>query len=772
MANGLELTMTKRRNLIILGLVLLACPVAMALAHPMGNFSISHYTALRVAGDGLHVRYRLDLAEIPTFREMAALDKNGDREISVAEREAYLSAKVPELTAGQRLTVNGESVKLAAISSDLQVRPGAGNLPTLLITIDYRAALGPLQERNLVEYSDNNFSERAGWREIIAAATDTYPILDSTVPLNDQSGELTSYPSEATIAPPQVSRARFTFGLRGSESSIGDFGLQIADLKTTSSNPKSAIRNPQSAGRLAELITAETLSPNVILLSLVVAFVLGSFHALTPGHGKTVVAAYLVGSRGTARHAFFLGAVVTLTHTIGVFALGLVALFASEYMLPEQLYPWLGFASGLTIVGIGGSLFVKRLRAARRSGAGHLHHDHGDGHHHHPSSREIRNPKHEIRNVSDLGFGISDFHPHGHSHHIEKITWGNLLALGVSGGIVPCPSALVVLLSAITLHRIGFGLILIVAFSFGLASVLIGIGLLMLYARRFMDRFSFEGGLVKRLPILSAAIISVLGLVIAVKSLVDGGVLRISFDLSQAQLMPALGAALGLGFVLGLKHALDADHVAAVSTIVSEHQSVAKSSLVGAFWGLGHTGSLLIVGLLVIVFRLTIPETVALSLEFVVAMMLVVLGANALRKAFGFQLHQHEHRHEREVGHEHLHLHLAGTHHHEETPVMKIARRPLVVGMVHGLAGSAALVLLVLTTIPSVVGGLLYILAFGIGSMAGMLVMSALISAPFVFSARRFFRLNHGIRVAAGLFSVAFGLFLAWRIGVVERLLF
>jgi hypothetical protein len=138
----------------------------------------------------------------------------------------------------------------------------------------------------------------------------------------------------------------------------------------------------------------------------------------------------------------------------------------------------------------------------------------------------------------------------------------------------------------------------------------------------------------------------------------------------------------------------------------------------------------------------------------------------------GLQLHQHEHRHESHGEHAHLHFHVSGTHHHHDQQMFKTARRPLLVGMVHGLAGSAALVLLALTTMPSVLGGLLYILAFGIGSIAGMLVMSSLISVPFVFSARASSRLNQGIRVAAGLFSVVFGLLLAWRIGVVERLFF
>jgi ABC-type nickel/cobalt efflux system permease component RcnA len=230
-------------------------------------------------------------------------------------------------------------------------------------------------------------------------------------------------------------------------------------------------------------VGARRLTAGVVALSLLIAFALGGLHALSPGHGKTVVAAYLVGSRGTARHALLLGAVVTASHTIGVFLLGIVTLALSKAIVPEKLYPAIQLLSGLTIVAIGGSLFVRRWRR--------------------------RTPE-----------------EHGHSHAIEvpesAPTASALLALGVSGGILPCPSALVVLLSAIALHRVGFGLVLIVAFSAGLAAVLSGIGILVVRAGRLLSRFDAAGGWARRrLPAFSALLIGLLGAAIAVRAFPD-----------------------------------------------------------------------------------------------------------------------------------------------------------------------------------------------------------------------------------------------------------
>src|SRR5262249_12819033 len=205
-----------------------------------------------------------------------------------------------------------------------------------------------------------------------------------------------------------------------------------------------------------------------VVTSLLIAAMLGAFHALTPGHGKTVVGAYLVGSRGTVQHAVFLGLVVTITHTLGVYLLGLGTLAASAWVVPERLYPWISVVSGLLVVVVGASLVTSRLAAAH--GHQHHHHDHSHDHAHHHSHDHSHDHWHDHHH-----------HGHGHSHsHLPPadapITLRSLLALGVSGGLLPCPSALVVMLGAIALHRIAFGLALIVAFSVGLAGVLTGIG--------------------------------------------------------------------------------------------------------------------------------------------------------------------------------------------------------------------------------------------------------------------------------------------------------
>src|SRR5213076_3005927 len=221
-----------------------------------------------------------------------------------------------------------------------------------------------------------------------------------------------------------------------------------------------------------------------LIFLLLAALAWGAVHALSPGHGKTMVAAYLVGTRGTARHALALGATVTVTHTIGVFALGLVTLVLSQYVLPEQLYPWLNLASGLLVVLVGAGVLRGRVRRLRAHAHAHGHaHDHADDHHH-------------------------------HDHAPEDLTWRGLLGMGASAGLIPCPSALVVLLAAVAQHQVGLGLLLITAFSVGLATTLSGLGLGVVYARGLLTRFNFGGEFAAALPSLSAVVIVAAGLVL------------------------------------------------------------------------------------------------------------------------------------------------------------------------------------------------------------------------------------------------------------------
>src|SRR5262249_4338168 len=289
--------------------------------------------------------------------------------------------------------------------------------------------------------------------------------------------------------------------------------------------------NPQAgsgSNTFADLVARSEPGLGLLALALATAAVLGAFHALEPGHGKTVVAAYLVGSRGTAWHALILGLIVTASHTAGVYLLGAVTFYASHYVVPERLYPWVALLSGLTIAGLGLSLFLRRYASAE-----HVHRHHHDGDHHHGGHHHHGGLAHT--HAPEPGHEHSHGHPHAHRHGIGghhshqhepgQVSLRQLWALGITGGIVPCPAALVVLLSALSLRRVGFGLLLIVAFSVGLAAVLIAIGVLMVYARRLMARFDESSPLVTRwLPLASSAVMTLLGVSIAVQALASGTV--------------------------------------------------------------------------------------------------------------------------------------------------------------------------------------------------------------------------------------------------------
>ena len=289
---------------------------------------------------------------------------------------------------------------------------------------------------------------------------------------------------------------------------------------------------------LSDMLRSEELSLGLIAGALALSLFLGAAHGLEPGHGKTIVAAYLVGTRGTVGNALFLGGVVALTHTSSVILLGLVALFASQYVLPEQIFPYLGTASGLLIIGLGTWLLVNQLRG-RGPGFGHSHGGHSHTHeeeHHHDHSHEEHHHDHphgehhhghgHTHEEEHHGHSHTHEEHHGHSHEIpNKVTLGSLLTLGISGGIVPCPGALVILLLAVALHRIAFGLLLLVAFSVGLAAILIAIGVLIVKARPFVERFSGDGRWIQRLPIASAVVIIAVGCAITFKTLMHSGIM-------------------------------------------------------------------------------------------------------------------------------------------------------------------------------------------------------------------------------------------------------
>jgi ABC-type nickel/cobalt efflux system permease component RcnA len=549
---------------VVLAAWLLAPPPESS-AHPLGNFSINHYAALHLRPDAVDVRYVVDMAEIPTFQEIQ--DTGIAPEVGHPKLAPYLERQALSLKEQLSLTIDGRRASLDVVTKDVIFPPGAGGLPTMKIGVLYRARLDGGAGPHNLSFEDNTFPGRAGWKEIIAVGAPGVSITSTTAPATDRSRELSDYPTDLLNSPPQDVAARVVFArtpaappLVASASPPTDAPPTPAtspELRTSARAAQTPARAPSHAPEAAppirpsrgpvapeepdrmiaaRAVDSVTLAPNrqtrsdaftalieshqrglgIVFLALVVAAGLGAFHALEPGHGKTIVAAYLVGARGTAHHAVFLGCIVTASHTLGVYLLGVVTLYASRYVLPERLYPWLGVLSGITIAGLGFFLFLRRY-AGREPGHGHAHGEQGAHalRHHHPHDHT-----HSHHARAD--------HAHPHAPSIEHVTLRELFALGITGGLVPCPAALVVLLSALSLGRVGFGLLLIVAFSIGLAAVLIAIGLLMVYARRLMSRVQGEGAIVTRwLPLTSAAVMTVLGLAIAVQALMTAGIVHV-----------------------------------------------------------------------------------------------------------------------------------------------------------------------------------------------------------------------------------------------------
>jgi nickel/cobalt transporter (NicO) family protein len=344
------------------------------------------------------------------------------------------------------LTVNGRRTRLVPVETALAHPAGAGGLKTTRFEVVLR---GPkLAGPSAVVYRDTNYSDRIGWKEILVG----------DVP--SRSRELRAYPQDLLSSPLDVTTLR----------------TRLVPVSDTGTRPHvtggATLRAPDriADSGFASLVTRDRLGFWVILASLGAALFWGAAHALSPGHGKAIVTAYLVGQRGTPRHAALLGLIVTVTHTVGVFALGLVTLLLSRFIVPDDLYPWLNLGSGLLVVAIGASVLRARWKSRRA---------HHDDHHHH------------------------------HEHELSR---RSLVAVGISGGLLPCPSALVVLLGAISLHRVGFGMLLVVAFSLGLALTITGIGLIAVLARSAFRRLSFEGRLVSLLPAVSALVILIAGL--------------------------------------------------------------------------------------------------------------------------------------------------------------------------------------------------------------------------------------------------------------------
>ncbi|HEY7546822.1 MAG TPA: high-affinity nickel-transporter, partial [Blastocatellia bacterium] len=297
---------------------------AVAAAHPLGNFTINHFVRIEAGPSQIKLHYVIDMAEIPAFQETQAIDADHDGVTSEEELTAYLDRQSSKLAEGLQLTIDGRRQPLTLAGKRIEQPAGAGGLATLRIELDFIASVVATATHR-VRLENRNYEERIGWREITVGSTAGVSVFDSNAYANGLSDELKSYPEDMLAAPLNERTAEFSFA-HGSTPE-GAHALLTRDGKAVSN----------ARDRFAELIAVKELTPGIALIGLLIAAVLGAVHAMSPGHGKTVVGAYLMGSRGTARHAAYLGLTVTVTHTLGVFALGLVTLFASNYVLPEKL---------------------------------------------------------------------------------------------------------------------------------------------------------------------------------------------------------------------------------------------------------------------------------------------------------------------------------------------------------------------------------------------------------------------------------------------------
>ena len=526
--------------------LLLVAPVAVS-AHPLGNFTINHYAGIRVESDRIDLDVVIDEAEIPTFSERQRIDTDGSGTVSDAETDAERRMQCGRLATSLDLEVDGAKLPLVVEAAGLSFPPGAAGLATMRVVCEYSATpAAPIAAGTTIHFADPSNAQHLGWHEIVVTA-DGVTLSAKGLPTTSVSKRLTDYPAALIPKPLDVPAATFAASPGGSSLAricVPDayplgapfwtetpFGCAATDVTrddelaaaaagpvaapnagttaTTAEAPSTTVAAvPGGVGSdISGLLETRDLTPPILLLSLLTAALLGAAHALTPGHGKTVMAAYLVGTRGTTRQALGLGLTVTASHTMGVFALAIVVL-AFNVIAPESYEHVAGIVAGLIVIAIGGWLVVGQVAAPRRTPehAGPAIHSHGGlAHSHGPAP-----------------------HEHGHQHQLVEaheadramavdgsVSRRSLFALGLFGGLVPSVNALIILLAALTTGRAVYGFVLVVAFGVGMAVVLSGIGLGLVHAGRWMGRrpsSSVPARLFRLAPAVTAVVILVVGL--------------------------------------------------------------------------------------------------------------------------------------------------------------------------------------------------------------------------------------------------------------------
>ncbi len=540
-------TARRRAVAVLLGLAALALP-ASVLAHPLGNFTINHYAALRVAPDQVALDVVVDLAEIPAFQARSRIDTNGDGAVDETETDAARADLCSTLATNLDLRHDGSPVDLRLVAAGLSFPAGAGGVPTMRSVCEYEAnARKGLADGRPITFADTANLERIGWREIVVLGDGV--VIDGLAggppPTSvDVSSRLTIYPTDLLAQPLNV--AAVAFIARPGGPALAPFmatdARPLPGIGTTTSAGPSASAGtpgpgvsgaaavvPGGVGEIPDLFRAD-LTPLVAIASILLAVALGAGHALTPGHGKTLMAAYLVGTRGTIRHAAGLGLAVTVSHTLGILALALLVTGAESVLPADAVARTIPIVAALAFVAIGGAMLVTEVRRRWRVQRLVDHeHQHPHPHPHQPDDAHLHPDPHDdahanVGAVADGPIDDSDGpgqHRHGgirHSHlpaDDRRLSWRSLFALGLAGGIIPSTNALIILLGSIVAGRAAFGIVLVVAFGLGMALVLAGVGALTVVARERLERFPMEstfGRITRQAPLFASVAVLGVGL--------------------------------------------------------------------------------------------------------------------------------------------------------------------------------------------------------------------------------------------------------------------
>ena len=536
-----------RRAVLALGVGIgtLLVTTNVASAHPLGNFTINQASVLEVGGNRLAIMHVVDMAEIPTFQTKSDIDRDRNGDLSGAERRQWAQAECGRVNAKLSVQVDGARAELNSGSASAVLLAGQAGLQTLRLECKLSVPLAAgVQHR--VRLSNGYLSDRIGWREITAVG-DGARLVGRSVPRVSPSALLTQYPTDRLSSPLDQRSVSFESQPSGGQTS--------APVRTIPTATGSVVRGFDSLTQsLTDSVSARRLTVGLALVALAFAIALGALHAFAPGHGKTVMAAYLVGERGTVKDGLLIGVTVATTHTLGVLILGAV-LTASQTFAPESVYPYLSLASGVCFAFLGIFLLVGAIRRRKTGGLRFGHHHHGPGGHTHEVGHDhshvpeperalalagvpaaghagnVHTAAHEHEHDHDGHDGASHDHDdHGHSHRAPAVTRErqlsrrSLLTLGFAGGMVPTPTAVVVLLGATAIGRAWFGAVLVLAYGIGMGGTLVLAGLVLAKARR---RFDLAGRSDRALriaaffPVATAVVITASGLWLVARAAIE-----------------------------------------------------------------------------------------------------------------------------------------------------------------------------------------------------------------------------------------------------------